>query len=81
MSALALTGQCADPIVEVASIFHAEALGHRDLDAGDVLAVPYRLEHRVREPQVQNLLQAHLSQVVVDPVELRFVDVLMDVRR
>ena len=34
----------------------AEALGHRDLDALDVVAVPDRLEQRVREAQVEDLL-------------------------
>ena len=67
----------ADRVVEVAAILDAEALGHRDLDAREVVAVPDRLEHRVREPQVEDLLQAHLPEVVVDPVELRLVDVLV----
>ena len=60
----------ADRIVEVAAVLDAEVLGHRDLDALDVVPVPDRLEHRVREPQVEDFLQAHLPQEVVDPVEL-----------
>ena len=40
-----------------------------------MLAAPDRLEHRVREPQPDDLLGAHLPQVVVDPEELRLVDV------
>ena len=40
-------------------------------------AVPDRLEHRVGEPEEQDLDQAHLPQEVIDPVELRLVDVLV----
>ena len=70
--------QGADRVVEVAAVVDAEVLGHRDLDRGDVVAVPDRLERRVREPQVEDLRQAHLPQEVVDPVQLRLVDVLVD---
>ena len=66
-----------DRVVEVAAILDAEALGHRDLDALDVVAVPHRLEHRVREAQVEDLVEAHLPEVVVDAEELRLVDVLV----
>ena len=65
-------------VVEMTAILDAEGFGHRDLHAGDVVAVPQRFEHRVREPQEQHLDQAHLAQEVIDPVELRLVDVLMD---
>ena len=44
-------------IVEAAAILDAEVLGHRDLHQRDVVAVPDRLEHRVREAQVQDLLE------------------------
>ena len=66
-----------DRVVEVAAVGNAEALGHRDLHALDVVAVPDRLEHYVGEAQVEDLLEAHLSQEVVDPVELRLVDGLV----
>ena len=69
--------QRADRVVEVASILDAEVLGHRDLDALDVVPVPDRLEHRVREPQEEDLLEPHLPEEVVDPVDLRLVDVLV----
>ena len=69
----------ADAVVEMAAVLDAEVLGHRDLDARDVMAVPDRLEHRVGEAQVEDLLKTHLPEVVVDPVELGLVDVLVDV--
>ena len=66
-----------DRIVEVAAVRDAEVLGHRDLHAVDVVAVPHGLEHRVREAEVEDLLEAHLAEVVVDAEELRLVDVLV----
>ena len=65
-------------IVEMAAILDPEVLRHRDLHAGDVVPVPDRLEHRVREPQVEDLDEAHLPEEVVDPVELGLVDVAVD---
>ena len=70
-----------DRIVEVAAVGDAEVLGHGDLHAVDVVAVPHGLEHRVREAQVEDLLEAHLAEVVVDPEDLRLVDVLRAARR
>ena len=69
--------QSADGVVEVAAVLDAEVLGHRDLDGLDVVPVPDRLEHRVGEPDVEDLLEAHLPEVVVDAKELRLVDVLV----
>ena len=72
--------QRADGIVEVSAVLDPEPFGHRDLDRRDVVAVPDRLEHRVREPEVEELSEAHLPQEVVDPEQLRLVDVLVDLR-
>ena len=73
--------QRADGIVEVPAILDAEALGHRDLHARDVRAIPDRLEHRVGEAQVEQLVGAHLAEEVVDPVELGLLDVAVDFGR
>ena len=70
--------QRADRVVEVAAILDAEALGHRDLDVRDVVAAPDRLEHRVREPQIEDLAQPHLAEKVIDAIELALIEVLMD---
>ena len=69
--------QGSDGIVEMPPVLDPEVLGHRDLDRLDVVPVPDRLEHRVGEPEVEDLLDPHLPEVVVDPEELRLVDVLM----
>ena len=42
-----------------------------------MVAVPDRLEDRVREAQVEDLGQPELAEVVVDPVELALVEVLV----
>ena len=68
----------ADRVVEVPAVLDAEVLRHRDLDAGHVLAAPDRLEDRVREAEVEDLGEPHLPQEVVDPVQLRLVDVAVD---
>jgi hypothetical protein len=61
----------------VPSILDAERFGHRDLDARQVTAVPDRLEHRVREPQVERLLKPHLAEEVGDPVQLGLPNILV----
>ena len=73
--------QRADRVVEVAAIRDAEAFRHRDLNRLDVVAIPHRLQHRVREPEVENLLEPHLAEVVVDAEQLRLVDVLVQLVR
>jgi hypothetical protein len=45
---------------------HAEALGHRDLHAIDVEAIPDRLEERIGETKVEEVLHRFLAEVVVN---------------
>ena len=73
--------QCAHGVVEVAAVVDPEVLCHRDLDGSKVVPVPDRLEHRVREAEVEDLVESHLPQVVVDPVELGLVDVQVEILR
>ena len=42
-----------------------------------MVPVPDRLDHRVGEPQVEELVDAHLAEEVVDPIQLGLVDVLV----
>ena len=67
----------AGPFVEAASLLDAERLGHGDLDVVDVAAVPERLEDGVGEAQGQDVLDRLLAEVVVDPVDLRLVEGLV----
>ncbi len=68
--------QCTDGVVEVSARLDAEALRHRDLDVRDVVAVPDRLEQRVGEAQVEDLLQSELPEEVIDAADLTLVEVL-----
>ena len=54
-------------LVEAGAALDAEALGHRHLDACDVVAVPDRLEEAVREAEEGEVLDRLLAQVMVDP--------------
>ena len=57
----------ADTVVVAGPAADADVLGHRDLDVVDVVGVPDRLEHRVREAHRQDVLHRLLAEVVVDP--------------
>ena len=53
-------------LVELAATLDAEALGHRDLHVLDVVPVPDRLEERVRKPEVEDVLNRFLPEIVID---------------
>ena len=61
-------------VVEAAAALDAEVLGHRDLHALDVLAVPERFEERVREAEEQHVVDRALAEVVVDPEDVALVE-------
>ena len=56
--------------VEVAAGADADRLGERDLDVGDRLAPPERLEQGVAEAQRHQVLHRRLAEVVVDAERL-----------
>ena len=60
----------ADLLVEAPPASHPEVLGHRQMHRRDVLAVPDRLKERVSEPEVGDVLDRLLAQIVIDPVHL-----------
>jgi hypothetical protein len=55
-------------VIEMPTVLDSDALGHRDLHGGDVAAVPHRLEDRVGEAQIQDLVEPHLAEEVVDAI-------------
>ncbi len=65
-------------LVEPAPGADAEALGHGDLEAGHIAAVPQRLEQRVGEAEHQQVLDRFLAEVVVDPEDLLLGEVLVE---
>jgi len=60
-------------VVELGAVVDAERLGHVDLHALDVVAVPHGGERLVGEPQHVQVLRRLLAEEVVDPVDLRLV--------
>ena len=62
--------QRAGAVVEVAARADADRLGDRDLDVGDAVAPPQRLEQRVAETQRGEVLHRRLAEVVVDAQRL-----------
>src|SRR5579871_5623011 len=58
----------ADVFVESASAAYAEPFRHRDLHAVDVCGVPDRLQKRVSEPEVQEVLYRLLPEKMIDTV-------------
>ena len=62
-----------------AALFHAHRFGRRDLHIVDVMAIPDRLENAVAEAEHHQVLHGLFAQVMVDPVNLRFLQRLLDV--
>ncbi len=58
--------QRADFVVEAATAFNPEGLGHRDLHAVDVVAVPDGFEDAVRESEHHQVLDWFLAEEVID---------------
>ena len=69
----------ADAVVVAGPPADADVLGHGDLHVVDVVGVPHRLEHLVREAQGEQVLHGLLAEVVVDPEDrVRREDLLDD---
>ena len=61
--------------VKRAPALHTEVFCNGDLDVGDVLAPPQRLEQGVAESQRKQVLHGRFAQVVVNPEDLLFFEV------
>ena len=68
----------ADAVVVARACADADVLGHRDLYGIDVVRLPQRLEHRVREAHRHDVLDGFLAQVVVDTEDVLLVEDLRD---
>src|SRR5689334_8514405 len=58
-------------VIKGAAALNAEILRHGDLNTLDIVAVPERLEKRIGEPEVQDILNRTLAEVMID-TEYRF---------
>ena len=59
-------------VVVAAAAFDADLFGHGDLDVVDVAAVPERLVNRVGKPEVHQVLDGLLAEVMVDAENVLF---------
>ena len=63
-------------VVIAAAPADSHGLGHGDLDVIDILRVPQRFEQHVAEADGHQVLHRLLAEVMVDPVDLRLVEML-----
>ncbi len=64
-------------LVKIAgTVFHSDGFGCRDLDVVDVVGIPDRLKNHVGKAQQKDVLDGFLAEVVVNAVNLFFVQVL-----
>ncbi len=68
----------AGPVVVARPGSDAEILGDGDLDIGDPITIPDRLEQRIGEPEHQEVLDRGLAEVVIDPVDPALVKGLVE---
>ena len=64
--------QRAGRVVIAAAKLDAELFGHGDLHMIDIVAVPDRLKNAVAEAEYQNILDRFFAEVMVDAVDLAF---------
>src|SRR6266436_1998835 len=60
--------------VETATALDAQSLGRGDLDVIDVIPVPKRLEDSIAKAENEQILDGILAEVVIDAVDLLFVE-------
>ena len=58
--------------VEASAPSHAERFGHRDLNTLDIMAVPQRLEQRIGETEIEEVLDRLFAEEVIDTKDGRF---------
>ena len=66
--------QSAGFLVVRAAAFHADRFGRRDLDVVDIAAIPERLENTVAEAERQDVLNGFFAEVMIDAVDVDFVE-------
>src|SRR5215216_1014180 len=64
----------AGAVVVAAAPFHADLFGHQNLYVIDVAAIPERLKDAVAESKGQNVLDGFFAQIMVDPIDLAFIE-------
>ena len=70
--------QRARVFVVTAALFYPNFLRRGDLDAIDITTIPNRLEDAVAETKDQNILDCFFSKIMIDAINLAFVEDLFD---
>lgn len=65
-------------VVVARSPLDPQLFGNHNPDVLDAIPIPDRLEEGIGEPEDQEVLDCLLAQVVVDPVDLRFIKVAVE---
>src|SRR5262249_24108729 len=60
--------------VEAAAAFDAERLARGELHMIHIVAIPNRLQNAVAEAMDEQVLNGVLTEIVIDPIDLRFVE-------
>ena len=60
-------------IITTTSTFHPQIFRAGYLDVADVFAVPQRLKNRIGETQHHQVLRGFFSEIMIDPIRIRFV--------
>ena len=72
-----MSRKCSGALVERAPVLDADRLGDGHVHVADIAPVPHRLEDRVGKTQGEHVLHGLLAHVVVDAVDLRLVEALV----
>ena len=59
--------------------FHADGFGHRDLHVVDKFAIQQRLENGVGEPKRHHVQHGFFAEVMIDPINLIFLQEAMNI--
>src|ERR1700675_5074826 len=60
--------------IKVPAAADIKGLGDSDLDVIDMVTIPDRFKHAVSETQDQDILDGLFAEIMIDPVDLVFVD-------
>ena len=78
--ALDHVAQRAGAFIVIGAPFDTQCFGMRDLHMIDVMVIPQRFQQQVGETEHHHVLHRALAEVVVDAVNLRFVEVPVQAR-
>ncbi len=69
--------QRAGALVVRGAVLDTDGLCGGDLDVIDIAAIPHRFEHAVAKPEHQQVLDGLLPEIVIDAIDLIFVEMLV----